>query len=95
MNNNNNTTSTILAINNFNLTLLRVTLNNTFSKSNTSNFENNDKQEVTNFFELSNQNEENFDDEIACNCKINTWRKDYFQFLHKKIYNSNKIVNSN
>ena len=54
-NNNNNTTSTILAINTFNLTLLRVTLNNTFSKSNTSNFENNDKQEVTNFFELSNK----------------------------------------
>ena len=31
-----------------------------------------------------------FDDEIAINCEINKWRKDYFLFLEKNIDDPNK-----
>ena len=26
----------------------------------------------------------NYDDEVTINCDINTWRKDYFDFLEEK-----------
>lgn len=35
--------------------------------------------------EIFEYSEENYDDEVAKNCKINTWRKYYFKFLEQKI----------
>ena len=34
----------------------------------------------------------NYDDEVTINCDINTWRKDYFDFLEEKL---NKLKEQN
>ena len=43
-----------------------------------------------NFYNLFIINDENFDDNVAINCNINTWRKPYFEFLVKVLNVNNK-----
>ena len=52
---------------------------NSYSNDNSSN----QNQEAKNNFQY--ETEDIFDDEIAKNYNGNTWRKDYFSFLEKKL----------
>ena len=45
-------------------------------------------RDEANFFQY--EPDDYFDDEIALNCEINKWRKDYFLFLEKNIDDPNK-----
>ena len=55
----------------------------TFKNRNNYNF-----IEEANYFQI--EKDEYFDDEIAIKCEINTWRKEYFQFLERNIDEPNK-----
>ena len=54
--------------------------------------DNNSKLNISNFVLENNSTNEifknismNYDDEVTINCDINTWRKDYFDFLEEKL----------
>ena len=52
------------------------------------NKDNSNLGEEVYFFQY--ESDDYFDDEIAINCEINRWRKDYFLFLEKNIDDPNK-----
>jgi hypothetical protein len=50
-----------------------------------------DIDDVSNYHDLYNENKDNYEeDDIAKNCEINTWRKDYFDYLDNIINSANK-----
>ena len=54
------------------------------------NVEKNIDEQTIGYFELYDEFEEDLDDETAKNSVINTWRKDYFDFLEKKNHDYQK-----
>ena len=50
-----------------------------------------DIDDVSNYHDLYNENQDNYEeDDITKNCEINTWRKDYFDYLDNAINSANK-----
>ena len=49
-----------------------------------------EEMEEANYFQY--ESDDIFNDEIAKNCKINTWRKDYFLFLERNLVSPNKTT---
>ena len=72
-----------LSISSFRFNLINI--NNSIEVDNRNEFNN---FEEINFFMRKSDNI--YDDEIAKNCKINTWREEYFPFLALNIEDPNK-----
>ena len=80
MNKNKNTFSKFLTITSFNITILSINNNSLLANLHRNTF--NYKEEENSF---SYEPDEAFDDEIAKNSPIYTWRKEYFLFVDRKI----------
>ena len=85
---------TNLRINSFGINIINNNIN-IFSNI----VDNNSKLNISNFVLENNSTNEifknismNYDDEVTINCDINTWRKDYFDFLEEK---QNKLKEQN
>ena len=89
MNKNKNTFSKFLTITSFNITILSINNNSLLANLNRNTF--NYKEEENSF---SYEPDEAFDDEIAKNSPIYTWRKEYFLFLDRKIEPWEIVVNA-